>query len=133
MTTFTAWPEPSPTSTLNINVRYYDITDEESGEHVLWDIGDIYEQALETLYQSYNGTPRDFEQATRELLISRYRFAVMSTTHHTLTTISIGDFSTAERSMRFTARMAQQAQDVLHERVGMKKRGLLRRILGLVA
>lgn len=46
--------QPSPTSTLGINVRYYQVKNA-NGSAVIWDIGEDMEKMVEALYPGYTG------------------------------------------------------------------------------
>lgn len=93
---FVYWPEPSPTSKYNINLRYYIISgtgDESTAE---WDIGPHYEQSLELLYEvmleaGNTQTPKEFEKFIRTLMEARLGFMVGAATYPAILSLLLGD------------------------------------------
>lgn len=92
---FIPWPEPSLTSKYNINLRYYRIVDEPSQVAVEWDIGAVYEELFEALYEAElalgeSKTPKEFEAATRSLVENRFSFMVGMSTYPVLLSFLVG-------------------------------------------
>lgn len=98
ISTFTPWPESSPTSRYNINLRYYSTSDSDTGVTTQWDIGTEYERMLEQYYNDLQEvshvsnvqTPKEYEEFIRTLLQNRVAFMVGTTLYPAIVSFMLG-------------------------------------------
>lgn len=112
------WPTVSPTSILNINVRFYTLTDDDNGSVTRLDLGRQIEEGIEGLYtvlklHTRGITPLHFEQLMRDIVQTRLDTGMPYTIHTAMYAIMTGDTAEMRRLLRAEERRLSRTISLL--------------------